>query len=77
MSVLSPNEEEFRKELSEKDEKARKELPDFCSCQENQKELQAMLQDHKQLWKQISNQEETRHLHADVRQLQVRRLLEK
>lgn len=78
--LLSHNEEEDRKELSEKEEKARKGLPDLHGCREekalqwnqHQKELEGMLQEQKKLWKQLRNQEEIQHLHAKVRQLHVR-----
>lgn len=77
--LLSHNEEEVRKEISEKEEKARK-GPDLHGCREakalqwnqHQKELEGMLQEQKKLWKQLRNQEEIQHLHAKVRQLHVR-----
>lgn len=84
--LLSHSEEEFRKELSGKDEKARNRPSDLRGCREekarqrnqHEKELEGMLQGHEKLWKQLRNQEEIQHLHAEVRQLQVRQsLLEK
>lgn len=82
--LLSHSQEEFRKELSGKDEKARNRLSDLRGCREekarnqHEKELEGMLQGHEKLWKQLRNQEEIQHLHAEVRQLQVRQhLLEK
>lgn len=78
--LLSHNEEEVRKELSEKEEKAGTGLTDLHGCREEKpgsrislrRSWRACSRSKKKLWKQLKNQEEIQHLDAKVRQLQVR-----